>query len=104
MLDDWITALTRELGLDGSVDEGLLLDVARDAAHNVARPAAPVTTFLVGLAAGRAGGSAGRRTMSPAQQRWPRGSPHRGRPRSPRDPGRSGLARGEGGDRSAEGR
>ena len=38
MLDDWITALTRELGLDGSVDEGLLLDVARDAAHNVARP------------------------------------------------------------------
>jgi len=57
MLDDWITALTRELGLDGSVDEGLLLDVARDAAHNVARPAAPVTTFLVGLAAGRAGGS-----------------------------------------------
>lgn len=58
MLDDWITALTRELGLDGSVDEGLLLDVARDAAHNVARPAAPVTTFLVGLAAGRAGGSA----------------------------------------------
>ena len=62
MLDDWITALTRELGLDGSVDEGLLLDVARDAAHNVARPAAPVTTFLVGLAAGRAGGS-GRRLL-----------------------------------------
>lgn len=57
MLDTWITALCRELDLDVTVDETLLLDVARDAAHNVARPAAPVTTFLVGLAAGRAGGS-----------------------------------------------
>jgi len=57
MLDDWIAALCHELDLDVAVDEGLLLDVARDAAHNVARPAAPVTTFLVGLAAGRAGGT-----------------------------------------------
>jgi hypothetical protein len=57
MLDDWIAALCRELDLDVTVDETLLLDVARDAAHNVARPAAPLTTFLVGLAAGRAGGS-----------------------------------------------
>lgn len=57
MLDDWTAALCRELGLDGPVDVDTLLDVARDAAHNVARPAAPVTTFLVGLAAGRAGGS-----------------------------------------------
>lgn len=57
MLDDWITALLRELDLDVTVDETLLLDVARDAAHHVARPAAPITTFLVGLAAGRAGGT-----------------------------------------------
>lgn len=58
-LQDWITRVAAELGVDGSaVDVGLLLDVARDAAHGVARPAAPLTTFLVGLAAGLSGGSA----------------------------------------------
>ena len=35
-----------------------LLDLARDAAHGVARPAAPLTTFLVGLAAGQRGATA----------------------------------------------
>ncbi len=32
----------------------LVLDLTADVAHGVARPAAPVTAFLVGLAAGRA--------------------------------------------------
>ncbi len=32
-----------------------LLDLARDAAHGVARPAAPLTTFLVGYAAAQGG-------------------------------------------------
>ena len=36
----------------------MLLDLARDAADGVARPAAPLTTFLVGLAAGHDGGDA----------------------------------------------
>jgi hypothetical protein len=58
MLDDWTTALARELGLDDAVDTALLLGLARDAARLVERPAAPLTTFMVGLAAGRAGGSA----------------------------------------------
>ena len=31
----------------------MLLDLARDAAHGVERPAAPLTTFLVGVAVGR---------------------------------------------------
>ena len=58
-LDDWVTRLATELGVDpAAVDVTLLLDVARDAAHAVARPAAPLTTFLVGLAAGARGGSA----------------------------------------------
>ena len=40
-----------------------LLDFSREAAHRVARPAAPVTTFIAGVAvglagAGRAGGPA----------------------------------------------
>ena len=57
MLDDWTTALAEELGIDLDVDTEPLLDLARDAAHAVARPAAPITTFLVGFAAARAGGS-----------------------------------------------
>ena len=58
-LDAWVAELSEELGIDpASVDRNLLLDVARDAAHGIARPAAPLTTFLVGLAAGRAGGDA----------------------------------------------
>ncbi|MEV6803870.1 NTP transferase domain-containing protein [Streptomyces sp. NPDC051129] len=56
VLDEWITAVKDELGLDLDVDTGALLDLARDAAHGVARPAAPLTTFLVGYAAARAGG------------------------------------------------
>lgn len=59
VLADWIIELAAALGVDPtSVDRDLLLDVARDAAHGIARPAAPLTTFLVGLAAGRNGGSA----------------------------------------------
>ncbi|MBE7187524.1 MAG: hypothetical protein INR67_04470 [Jatrophihabitans endophyticus] len=58
-LDAWVADLAAELGVDAAaVDRTLLLDVARDAAHQVARPAAPLTTFLVGLAAGRNGGDA----------------------------------------------
>lgn len=56
VLDEWITAAKDELGLDLDVDTGVLLDLARDAAHGVARPAAPLTTFLVGYAAAQAGG------------------------------------------------
>ncbi|MFJ7151083.1 NTP transferase domain-containing protein [Streptomyces sp. NPDC100445] len=57
VLDEWITAVKDELGIDLDVDTGVLLDLARDAAHGVARPAAPLTTFLVGYAAamGRGG-------------------------------------------------
>ncbi|MFF3659690.1 NTP transferase domain-containing protein [Streptomyces olivochromogenes] len=56
VLDEWISAVKDELGIDLDVDTGALLDVARDAAHGVARPAAPLTTFLVGYAAAQAGG------------------------------------------------
>jgi hypothetical protein len=57
-LDEWLAALATRLDLDPAVvPTGLLLDVARDVAHNVARPAAPLSLFLVGLAAARDGGS-----------------------------------------------
>ncbi|MFG2772499.1 DUF6457 domain-containing protein [Streptomyces sp. NPDC048350] len=59
VLDEWITAVKAELGIEIDVDTGVLLDLARDAAHGVARPAAPLTTFLVGYAAGRAADAGG---------------------------------------------
>ncbi|BDZ60633.1 hypothetical protein Lsed01_02320 [Demequina sediminis] len=55
-LEKWVAALATELDLDiADVDVQALLDVARDAAHSVVRPAAPLATFLVGYAAGRRG-------------------------------------------------
>ena len=50
-LHDWIDELCDALDIETEVDEGLVLDLARDAAHNVERPAAPITTFLLGYAA-----------------------------------------------------
>ena len=56
-LQEWVATLGEELGVPpDDVDIALLLDVARDAAHSVARPAAPLTTFLVGYAAAARGG------------------------------------------------
>ncbi|GLF96662.1 NTP transferase domain-containing protein [Streptomyces yaizuensis] len=55
VLEEWITSVRDELGIDLDVDTDLLLDLARDAAHGVARPAAPLTTFLVGYAAAGGG-------------------------------------------------
>lgn len=57
VLEEWITTVKNELGIELDVDIHALLDLARDAAHGVDRPAAPLTTFLVGYAAAQAGGS-----------------------------------------------
>ena len=51
-LHDWIDEVSDLLDVETEVDEGLVLDLARVAAHNVARPAAPITTYLLGYAAG----------------------------------------------------
>ncbi|MGV9882687.1 NTP transferase domain-containing protein [Streptomyces sp. NPDC003006] len=59
VLDEWISAVKDELGIELDVDTGTLLDLARDAAHGVARPAAPLTTFLVGYAAAQAAARGG---------------------------------------------
>ncbi len=55
-LHDWIDELCDALDVEVDVDEAMILDLARDAAHNVARPAAPITTFLLGYAAARCDG------------------------------------------------
>ena len=52
-LHDWIDELCDALDIETELDEGLVLDLARDAAHNVERPAAPITTYLLGFAAAR---------------------------------------------------
>lgn len=53
MLDDWIDEVLSELDLTDDVDVDNLLLVAREVAHAVERRAAPVTTYLLGLAVAR---------------------------------------------------
>ena len=53
----WLAVAAGELGVDTQVLRPLiseLLDLTRDIAHGPSRPAAPLTTFLVGLSAGGA--------------------------------------------------
>jgi hypothetical protein len=52
-LDRWAEAVCAELGLPADqVSVRIVLDLARDVAHGVERPAAPLTAFLLGLAVG----------------------------------------------------
>ncbi|MFG2061905.1 DUF6457 domain-containing protein [Micromonospora sp. NPDC048871] len=54
VLDDWLAAACAELGVDpAEVPVQSVLDLARDVAHQVVRPGAPVTAYLLGLAVGR---------------------------------------------------
>jgi hypothetical protein len=55
-LADWADELSAALGIDVEIEIDAILDLARDAAHLVDRPAAPLTTFLVGYAAAARGG------------------------------------------------
>ena len=56
-MHDWIEAVISELGIsEVEVNDSLMkeiLAVARDAAHNVERPAAPLSTYLMGIAVAR---------------------------------------------------
>ncbi|WP_406077874.1 DUF6457 domain-containing protein [Micromonospora sp. NBC_00858] len=54
VMDDWVTAACAELDLDpAQVPVPAVLDLARDVAHQVLRPGAPVSAYLLGLAVGR---------------------------------------------------
>lgn len=76
VLDEWTAAVMAELGIELDVDTAALLDLARDAAHGVARPAAPLTTFLVGYAAAARGDGSpeavaeAARTAAELAKRW----------------------------------
>lgn len=52
-LDGWVSKVKTMLDLDEQIDVAGVLDLTRDVAHDVARPAAPLTTFALGLALGR---------------------------------------------------
>ncbi|MDN5761267.1 MAG: DUF6457 domain-containing protein [Microlunatus sp.] len=56
-LSTWLDTVSDELGItDVELDNNsihTLLDLARDSAHEVERLAAPLTTYLVGMAVGR---------------------------------------------------
>ncbi|HSX96463.1 MAG TPA: NTP transferase domain-containing protein [Streptomyces sp.] len=92
VLDEWISAVKDELGIDLDVDITELLDLARDAAHSVARPAAPLTTFLIGYAAATAGGgpeavTEAARKASALALRWADEDTPDAEPGAPSDPG-----------------
>ena len=71
-LDDWTAQVCAALGLEpGTVDRGVVLDLARDVAHSVARPAAPLTAYLLGVAVGRgADPAATARTITELATTW----------------------------------
>lgn len=57
-LDEWANALRERFELSADdVPISLILDLAKDVANGVARPAAPFSAFVAGLVAGRKGGS-----------------------------------------------
>ena len=56
MTAGWSERAAAELGIEQAIDEDDILDLARVVAHEVERKMAPVSAFLAGLAAGKAGG------------------------------------------------
>lgn len=65
LLEQWANTLVAELAIrDLTVDIRAVLSLAGVAAHSIVRPAAPLTTFLVGYAAGFA---AAGNTLQPAE-------------------------------------
>jgi hypothetical protein len=56
-LEEWTAVVRAGLDLDagplGTAESKTVLDLARDVAHAVDRPAAPLTAYLLGVAVGR---------------------------------------------------
>jgi hypothetical protein len=94
-LQRWTEAACAELGLDpATVDERLILNLARVVAHRVDRPAAPLTAFLAGLAAGRGEPlGAAVASLTALARDWP--EPPEGAPAPRKDSGRGLAAPGE---------
>jgi hypothetical protein len=69
----WTADLCTALDLDPSdVDTSLVLDVAREVAHSVMRPAAPLSAYLLGVAVGRGAAPADlAETVLALAEAWP---------------------------------
>jgi uncharacterized protein DUF6457 len=73
-LDDWTAAVCADLGV-AHPDARAILDLAREVAHGVDRPAAPLTAFLVGVAVGQGQDErAAMARVTAMAQRWAAGS------------------------------
>jgi hypothetical protein len=74
-LAEWNAAACEALGLDPAQTaehQSLVLDLARDVARGVVRPAAPLSTYLLGLAVGRGADPAqAAATLTELVQGWP---------------------------------
>jgi hypothetical protein len=72
-LQSWTEAACAELGIDpAAADVRTVLDLAREVAHQVERPAAPLTAFLLGLAVGAGKPlEASARQLSQLAAQWP---------------------------------
>lgn len=71
-MDKWIKAVQKELGINVDVDQDSILNLARDAAHAIERKAAPITTFLLGIAvAGGADPKEAARQIELLAGNWP---------------------------------
>ncbi|MEE2523210.1 DUF6457 domain-containing protein [Pseudarthrobacter sp. J75] len=58
ILEEWSKRLLEAYELEGlEVDINAILSLAGVAAHSIVRPAAPLTTFIAGYAAGKAAAS-----------------------------------------------
>lgn len=81
-LEQWTHAVCAELGIDeDSVDVRAVLDLARDVARGVDRPAAPLTAYLLGIAVGRGMPAAAvSERLTGLAQGWAAQRPEDGRP------------------------
>jgi hypothetical protein len=53
-IDRWVMAVAQQLGVNPNpADTRTILALTKDVAHNVDRPAAPVTAYMVGIAVGQ---------------------------------------------------
>jgi hypothetical protein len=53
-MEEWTAAVCADLGLGPAwADRTIVLDLTRDVAQGVARPAAPLTAYLLGMAVGQ---------------------------------------------------
>ncbi len=72
-MDEWVAAACAELALDpADVPVPVVLDLAKEVAHQVLRPGAPVSAYLLGVAVGRgADPVAAAARLTALADRWP---------------------------------